>query len=268
MLVLVPEINLHCFAFQLKNSGGFEEVKDGENNYQYFKGTEYGDMMEKYAKIESNPQLTDTEIESDFTGGGQYTKEVGKALKEREIFLNDHTETGWYIKDGGLSNLPDSIRSRLFNVGVANALSEKADEEAAKDRWSKDGDVYKYAKSPNESPYVARINGAYFLKTETTESGSADRDMVFYDKDSQTFYIVQILEAASSSKLSKINDNRSAVTRPAMAETFVTEICEVVAQKDTYETLSTKHWLDKAGILYHDQVVYDYFKSNYPELFD
>ena len=92
--------------------------------------------------------------------------------------------------------------------------------------------------------------------------------MVFYDKDSSTFYIVQILEAASSSKLSKINENRYSVTRPDDAETFVMEICEVVAEKDTYETLANKHWLDKAGILYHDQVVYDYFKTNYPELFD
>ncbi len=245
-------------------SNGFEY--DSTNDY--YKGTEYGDMMEDYLKIKDDPQLSDTSVESDFTGGGTYTKEVGKELKEREIYLRDHTETGWYIKDGGLTNLPDSLRSRLFNVGVANALTEKADLEAQADRWQGEAGNYTYAKPVNESPYVARINGAYFLKTETTESGSADRDMVFYDKDGSTFYIVQILEAASSSKLSKINENRYSVTRPDDAETFVMEICEVVAEKDTYETLSTKHWLDKAGILYHDQVVYNYFKTNYPELFD
>lgn len=242
-----------------------------DSELDVFYGTQYAKIKSDYAKINDDPLINDSSIESDFTGSGAYTKEVGLMLKEREIYLEDHTETGWYIKNGGLSSLPDSIRSRLFNVGVANALSEDPQKEIDQDRWQLNGTTWEYAKGANmntESPYVALINGSYYLKTETTESGSANRDMVFYDNDSSTFYIVQILEAASSSKLSKVNENRYAKTRPEDAETFVADICEVVATNDTYKNLSTKHWLDKSKILYHDQEVYNYFKSNYPELFE
>ena len=93
--------------------------------------------------------------------------------------------------------------------------------------------------------------------------------MVFYDSSSSTYYIVEIEEASSTSKLSKENDNRYALTRGnATSEEFINEIVEKVATSDTYKTLSTKHWLEEAAIKYHDTVVYDYFKANYPDLFD
>ena len=61
-----------------------------------------------------------------------YSKEVGKQIKTNEILGNDHTENGWYIKNGGLTNLPDSIRNRLFNIGVANAVKEETKEDLEK----------------------------------------------------------------------------------------------------------------------------------------
>ena len=248
----------------LDNCGGFEF--NATDNYYY--GTEYGDMMEDYAKIALDPYETDSDIESSFTNSGKYTKEVGKIIKTRETLLKDHTENGWYIKNGGLSDLPSAIRSRLFNVGVANALSEEADT-SAQDRWQYENGEWAYKKPTKESAYVALINGAYYLKNETTEAGEIDKDMLYFDKDSSTYYIVQIEEAANSTKLSKINDNSYAEKRgDDVMEKFVNEICEIVANNESYQTLSTKHWLEEAGILYHDQVVYDYFKNNYPELFD
>ena len=248
----------------LDNCGGFEF--NTTDNYYY--GTEYGDMMEDYAKIANDPYETDSDIESSFTNSGKYTKEVGKEIKTRETLLKDHTENGWYIKNGGLSDLPSAIRSRLFNVGVANALSEEEDT-SAQDRWQYADSAWSYKKPEKESAYVALINGRYYLKNETTESGEIDKDMLYFDKDSSTYYIVQIEEAANSTKLSKINDNSYAEKRgDDIMEKFVNEICEIVANNESYQNLSTKHWLEEADILYHDKVVYDYFKSNYPELFD
>ena len=231
-------------------------------------GTEYGDMMEDYEKINIDPYLTDSSIESDFTSSNTYPKEVGKDIKKREINLKDHTQNGWFIKNGGLSDLPETIRSRLFNVGVANALSELDRDDpkvVAQDRWKEGVAGWTYAVPEGESAYVALINGSYFLKSETSQSDL--RDMVFYDNG--TYYIVNIEEATSSSKLSKINDNRYAVTRgDDVMEEFVNEICEIIAKNDTYKTLSTKYWLEDAALKYHDTVVRDYFKSNYPELFE
>ena len=245
---------------------GFEAKVIGGNTV--YLGTEYGDMMEKYEKIKADPFETDATIESEFTSNGQYPVEVGLEIKEREINRHDHTQNGWFIKNGGLTELPSSIRDRLFNVGVANGLIEGDEEEAAKqDRWQYANGAWTYDAPENENRYVALINGSYFLKSDSAES--IGKDMVHYDSSSKTYYIIRINEASSVSKLSKVNPNRYSETRGLkVMEDFVNEICEIVAKNDTYKTLSTKHWLEEALLKYHDQVVYDYFKKNYPELFE
>ena len=246
--------------------GGFEAKAIGTETV--YLGTEYGDMMEDYEKIKADPFETDSTIESEFTSNNTYPVEVGKTIKEREINRHDHTQNGWFIKNGGLTDLPSSIRDRLFNVGVANGLIEGNEEEAAKqDRWQYANGAWTYEAPENESRYVALINGSYFLKSDSAES--IGKDMVHYDSSSKTYYIVKINEASSASKLSKVNPNRYSETRGLkVMEDFVNEICEIVAKNDTYKTLSTKHWLEEAVLKYHDQVVYDYFKKNYPELFE
>ena len=171
------------------------------------------------------------------------------------------------------SDLPSSIRDRLFNISVALALNEKgltSETNVEQDRWQYVSGEWKYKTGDeldDENNYVALIKGSYYLKS--TESGSDYRDMIHYDSSTSTYYIIQIEEAASTSKLSKTNENRYAVSRGNdVMEEFVNEICEKVAQNDTYKNLSTQHWLKEAVLKYHDDVVYDYFKSNYPELFE
>lgn len=232
----------------LKGSKGFT-AKGG-----YYLGTEYADVMEDYNKITDNPATTDTAIEASFTGNNSYPKEVGLSIKKDEIDLKDHTENGWYIKNGGLSHLPEGIRSRLFNIAVANAL----DNDETIDRWSNEFDA------DEESAYVAKINGAYYLKVSETQGGSSTRDILHYDADSKTYYIVQIVEATSTSKLSRESENAYGENM----EEIVNEVVRVVADNETYKTLSTEHWLKEADLEYHDTVVYDYFKENYPDLFD
>ena len=94
--------------------------------------------------------------------------------------------------------------------------------------------------------------------------------MLFYDTASSTYYIIQIEEAASSSKLSKDSDSNYAeiYNSAEKMEEIVADVARVVAENDSYKTLSTKHWLEKADLQYHDEAVYDYFLENYPELFE
>ena len=260
-------VNLTAEEEQLVlDSEGFEAKVIGTETV--YLGTEYGDMMEDFEKINVDPALTDTSIESDFTSSNTYPAEVGKEIKERQINLVDHTQNGWFIKNGGLSDLPSSIRDRLFNVGVANGLVEGDEEKAAaQDRFQYENNAWTYKAPENESRYVALINGVYYLKSDSAES--IEKDMVHYDSSSKTYYIVKVNEASSVSKLSKVNDNRYSETRGLkVMEDFVNEICENVAKNDTYKTLSTKHWLEEAALKYHDDVIYDYFKTNYPELFE
>ena len=49
---------------------------------------------------------------------------------------------------------------------------------------------------------------------------------------------------------------------------YVNAVLKVVAKGDSYESLSKKHWLEEMNLKYHDTVVYEYFKTNFPDLFE
>ncbi len=243
----------------LKNSKGFEY----DATLGYYKGTEYGDMMDDFAKISSDPLLTDTSIESDFTNSGNYSVETGKKIKADNIRLKDFVTNGWYIKNGGLSEFT-TFRERLFNIGVSNAL----DNAEVKDRITDTG----YDASVDFNQYVAKINGKFYLKASSSEQGQDGSDILFYNADSKTYYIVQIEEAVSSTKLSKTSDKNYAHIKGQDGEKFmedtVNEVNKVVSDNDSYNTLAKKHWLEEMNLEYHDDVIYDYFKTNFPELFE
>ena len=228
------------------------------NDYSYYLGTDFGDMMAKYAKIKSDINLTDTSVESDFTGEYTYSAEVGKEIKENNIKKKDYTVDGWYIKSNGVSDLPDDIKSRLFNIGVANVL----DDETVVDRWA--GESYN-GNVTGESKLVAKINGKHYLKVASKQSGADPRDDILFYEGGK-YYIIQIEEAVSGSKLAK--ETTTQKYDSAKKEDIINEVAKVIANNDTYVSSSTKHWLEEAALKYHDTKVYDYFKSNYPDLFD
>lgn len=242
-------------------AGAFPKVSflgyDGVTTYHYYLGTDYGDMMANFAKIKTDINTTDASVESDFTGGYTYTADIGRIIKENNIKKNDYTIDGWYIKSNGVSDLPDTIKSRLFNIGVANVL----DDNTVVDRFA--GDTY--AVPANESKLVAKINGKHYLKVASKQSGAkAEDDILFYE--SGKYYVIQIEEAVSGSKLAKETTAEKYST--SKKEEIINEVARVIADNDAYKSSSTKHWLEEAAIKYHDSTVYDYFKENYPDLFE
>lgn len=245
-------------------SKGFTE-KDG-----YLVETEYGDLKSNYDLIKNNPLLNNSEQESIFTGGNKYKKEVGLEIKTNEIKLHDYTTTGWFIKNGGLTSLPESIRNRLFNINVANAINELENKNMTPEERAKyDRASGHYVEDYNS--YVALINGIYYLKTSTINGDSTSSDVLFYDSGSSTYHVVQISEAVSSSRLdvnSKDNYESTRENGSEKMEEIINEVVSLVADNESYKTLSNKHWLEESGLVYHDTTVYDYFKSNYPELFE
>ena len=227
---------------------------------QFYVGTDYGDMMANYIKIKDDINTTDSSLESDFTGSYTHTIEVGKEIKENDIKRNDYVTDGWFVKSGTVGDLPDSIKTRLFNIGIANVLDN---ESAATDRFVKgEGDTYSYKAPDNESKLVAKINGKYYLKVSSKQSGALDQDDILFNEGGK-YYVVQVEEAVSGSKLAKESKKYDA----SVKEDIINEVARVVANNDTYQSASTKHWLEQAGIKYHDTKIYDYFKENYPDLF-
>ena len=233
---------------------------------KFYVGTDYGDMMANYIKIKDDVNTTDNSLESDFTGSYTHTKEVGKEIKENEIKCNDYVTDGWFVKNGSVGDLPDSIKTRLFNIGIANVLDNKdtdkeTGEPKVKDRFKGN----EYVVDPNESKLVCKINGKYYLKVASKQSGALPQDDILFNEGGK-YYVVQVEEAVSGSKLAK--DSSSPKYDASTREDIINEVARVVANNDTYQTASTKHWLEQAAIKYHDTKIYDYFKENYPDLFD
>lgn len=254
----------------LAKNGGF--TKKTVKGTTYWAGTEYGDMLDNYFKITTDTKTNDPTIESDFNGGGAYTIETGKEIKTNELRTKSHTTTGWFIKNGGLTNLPAEIRDRLFSVGVSNSLDIPivgGVRPTVYDRWQYENGSWNYDKTRDYNSYVARIGSKYFLKNDKIPAESDQSDILFYDVATKTNYIIQIVEAVTPSKLNKSSTkNYAAIRSSDKMEEIVNNVLKVVGTGESYATTSTKYWLEQAGIKYHDQKVYNYFKTNYPELFN
>ena len=249
--------------YALMNAAVPEYLVSGTN--PYFQGTAYGDMMEEIEKINDNPAIS--ENESAYTGGNTYTVEVGKEIKTRELQLKDYTSTGWYVKSTGASGLPDSLKNQLFDINVANALNGEDCVEYTYDAtegWTTNESEDNQGGLIN---VVGKIGNQYFLRNTTRIKGNPVQNDILFESDGN-YYIVLVEDAIRSKNLDKKNYQEATADELDTLETYINEIVQLVADNDTYKTLSKKHWLEEMNIKYHDQKIYDYFKSNFPELFE
>ena len=248
--------------------GGFTLKTDGANYgiEKYYEGTEYGDLAAKYIKLFTS-KAKDSANESSFTGAGAYPTYIGLDLKTKELEEKvDNVTSGWFIKNGGLNDLPSDIRNRLFNIAVANGVKESAEEKDEISRRATDWED----SSMDPNAYVCRINGHNYLKkAERVKGESAMNDILFKDDDSGSYFIIEIEEAVSTSKLMPNSRyNYEALRNATDMENIVNEVNKLVAAGESYSSLAAKKFLKAMEIAYHDDSVYDYFYSTYPELFD
>ena len=250
--------------YSLLNKAVPEYLVAGTN--PYFQGTAYGDMMEEIEKINSNPAIS--ENESSYTGANAYPVSVGKDIKTRQLLLEDYTSTGWYVKSVGVNTLPDSLKNQLFDINVANAFNGEPCVEytynATDDVWTTNEDDAERGSLIN---VVGKVNGQLFLRNTTRIKGNPVQSDLLFESDG-TYYVVLVEAAIRSKNLSKEAYKDASQEQILTIEDYINEIVQIVSDNDTYKNLSKKHWLEEMNLKYHDQVVYDYFKSNFPELFE
>lgn len=229
----------------------------------YFKGTKYGAMMEEIEKISANPNLSQNE--NAYTGNNSYPIEVGKEIKISELQLENYTSTGWYVKSVGVAGLPDSIKNQLFDINVANAFDGDACVE-----YSFDGSWKTNETDENRGTLidvVGKIKDQYFLRNTSRIKGNPVESDILLE-DGGNYYIVLVEDAIKSKNLNKANYTEASAEELDTLENYINEIIQLVADNDTYKTLSKKHWLEEMNLEYHDKVIYDYFETNFPELFE
>ena len=241
---------------------GFDTIKDFFDvdlaTFKFYEKTKLGEILKNYEKAvvgESTRFASSEEVAQydDFTSHGKQSKEQGLMQKVTDLALDDYADDGWFVKndkDGSLSSLPEEIKNRLFNIKVSNDFD--------KDDW-------KYVK---DESYFNKVHNHYYLTPAT--ASDAKYNFILRDTSGNALYIVEILEAPSTSKLNKASSKSYLKTddKPFKTEEVARHIAKILGTKDTYTTNAYTSYLKLYTFTYHDTSVYDYLKETYPDLFE
>jgi hypothetical protein len=224
--------------------------------------TLYGEVLTDFNKIKDDLKTTDKEIENDFTKNGTQSAELGFKNKVNDVAKTDLTKDEWAIKNGGLSTLPETIRSRIFNIGTSNGVDLVLDDKGVlADAGKMPEDV-----SATANTFVRNINGKYYLVPKEYEKND-NRNFLFFENG--VYYIFQIEEAVNTSKLTE--GNAREYTKLGKTEEQITEIKDEIVRKlgelDTNRTATIQYFIEKANLTFHDEKIQKYFQDKYPEIF-
>ena len=226
--------------------------------FKFYKKTKIGEILENYEKAivgEATRFASSEDVAQydSFTNNGKQSKEQGLIQKLTELALDDYSDDGWYVKndnDGSLSSLPEEIKNRLFNIKVSNDFDKEGWEYVA------------------DESYFREVQGHYYLTPASVSD--AKYNWILRDTSGNALYIVEILEAPSTSKLNRASENSylNKDADPYKTEEIARQIAKILGTKDTYTTNAYTAYLKLYTFVYHDTSVYDYLKETYPDLFE
>ena len=243
----------------------------------YYKETKLGKILEDYAKAIKGEtegrfptEENKTALES-FTSDGK-SKQYGLLQKLISLMKEDYTTEGWYVKNGGVSELPSAIRDRLFNIRVANSLDDGSLKLEHKTAEEDTMGSYEYGEDGNKVtrlPYLRNLYGKKVILPNKALSYEKDKlNYIYHDVDSKAFYICEVLEAPSTAKLNKnqttVYDdaNKVEITK----EDISRQVAKILGTKDSYIKDAYTEYLNKYEFTFFDTSLNDYFKSEYPDL--
>lgn len=222
-----------------------------------YKESTFGGYVSDYLKIYDSTYNNDSDIIKDFTNSGAYTPETGLKIKYQALVAQDNTVSGWYTSTG-LTDIPSEVKSRIFNMGVADEVNTLNKAE------NKNGNYVYYR---NGAADGAGSNH-YFITPKSVETGN---EYPYLISDSGNYYLFDIQEAVKSSKLSKTDKTNyyDVLTGEECYGDYIARaIAGTLSSSDTYKKSSNQFFVKKMALVYHDQYVYDYFAKTFPDLFE
>ena len=246
-------------------------------NGNYYRDTKLGKLIVSYEeaiKAEKNGRFATpsqvAELEK-FTSEGK-PKEYGLMQKIIALAKEDYTTDGWVLKNGGATELPSSIRDRLFNIKVANILDDNEAYEGHTDPAlpdeAKDGkeNIGKY----NGKNYVRNIYGnKLVLSSEASPFKLEHYNYIHEDVDGKAFYICEVKEAPSTAKLSERSS--TVYKKDGKIDTYRIEqlgrqVAKVLGTKDSYIKDAYTEMLKNYKFEFYDASLFEYINSEYPDL--
>jgi hypothetical protein len=225
-------------------------VKDGSKDIlPYYEGTLFGNIIEDFLEVNPFDIANSSKAkENKFSGNNSYSYYDGFVKEIQSLLQKTFVTEGWGLKSDGFSGLDSGVKDRLMTINVATDL-----------KAPKEGETH----SSNYLKYVEGTGNFYLLP----EKRLPDDPTPFIFSTGTTRTIVQVEEAASVAKLSKKSSSPDKYSAEK-AEEVAYEICNLLADNGTTKSNAMEFFLEESEILYHDDKILEYFKENYPNLFE
>ncbi len=235
-----------------KINSGFNSYIDGKSgeDYPYFNGSLYGDIIKNYSELTNNPTTNDSTLYTSFTSidGIPYTPEEGLAIQIENLETTSYVTNEWGTSSSFDLGGSDMI-TNLFSYGLATEFERATDPNTS---YVVDG---YYVKQFTQG-------GPVFLKNNTYAS---DVDSILWQNEDD-YYIVEIVDQVSLDTLALNSDSTD--EEKTSVENYARDIGYTVASGGTYTNNALLYYLEKSNINYYDEDVRDYFESEFPDLFD
>ena len=241
-------------------------------SHEYIKESKLGALFERYLKacravIDGAKHYAaskdQTELDS-FTGTNAHSRVKGIKDELSKLVLEDYTADEWGLKNGGFTDLPSTVRERLFNINVANTVDNFAHYEGE----DSEHPIGSYATSGAYS-YVRDVKQHYYLNKADAQRYEDDHYSYIFDEDN-SYVIVNIKDAANSTKLNVDHAKgyfALKADQPLFTENTAREIAKLLGTKESYKTDAYQHYLEKYNLSFSDQEIYNYFVAAYPDLY-
>lgn len=226
----------------------YDSTEANEKYFKYYENTEFADLVEQYSTLTNDPDTNNATNYETFTtiDSHNYDPVVGFTIKTDELIVKDFTTSGWQTRDA--SSLPDAIKNKLYSFSFVNEWNSTLET----DNSFRGTYIY-------EDPVTQR---KYLRK----DSFSTTEDSLLWN-DGDNYYIVEIDDIVTPSLVSITNDGEQSPEEKVEREKKARTIGYSLASSDTYTTNAITYYLEQCNINYHDQDVYDYFNTTYPDLF-
>ncbi len=226
----------------------YDSTEANKKYFKYYENTEFADLVEQYSTLTNDPDTNNATNYETFTtiDSHNYDPVVGFTIKTDELIVKDFTTSGWQTRDA--SSLPDAIKNKLYSFSFVNEWNSTLE---------------------TNDPFI----GTYIYQDPVTQksylrkdSFSSRIDSLLWN-DGDNYYIVEIEDIVTPSLVSITNDGEQSQDEKVEREKKARTIGYSLASSDTYTTNAITYYLEQCNINYHDQDVYDYFNTTYPDLF-
>jgi hypothetical protein len=238
---------------------------------KYYRDTKLGKILESYedaiqAEKDGRFATATQKAELDkFTGEGK-SKEYGLMQKLISLAKEDYTTDGWFLKNGGATELPSAIRDRLFNIKVANILDDNVSSESHTAALPVESTIGVY----EEKNYVRNINGnKLMLSSEASTFENEHYNYIHQDVDGKAFYIVEVLEAPSTAKFNEKSETvykKDGAVDKVRIEQLSRQVAKILGTKDSYIKDAYTDILEDYEFKFFDTSLFEYLNNEYPDL--